>query len=108
MLAPLAFVFGLSAAAQPHAAGNAQMLFWVFAAVMGVSLSSIFLVYTHTSITQVFFITAASFGALSLYGYTTKRDLRQGLVPDHGPVRHHHREPREHLPAARCCSSRSR
>jgi FtsH-binding integral membrane protein len=51
------------------------MLFWVFSALMGVSLSSIFLIYTHTSIVRVFFITAASFGALSLYGYTTKRDL---------------------------------
>jgi FtsH-binding integral membrane protein len=51
------------------------MLFWAFAALMGVSLSSIFLVYTHTSIVRVFFITAASFGALSLYGYTTQRDL---------------------------------
>ena len=51
------------------------MLFWVFSALMGISLSSIFLVYTHTSIVRVFFITAASFGALSLYGYTTKRDM---------------------------------
>ena len=47
----------------------------MFAALIGVSLSSIFLVYTHTSITRVFFITAASFGALSLFGYTTRRDL---------------------------------
>jgi FtsH-binding integral membrane protein len=53
----------------------AQVMFWVFAALIGVSLGSIFLVYTHTSIVRVFFITAASFGALSLYGYTTKRDL---------------------------------
>jgi len=51
------------------------MLFWVFSALMGVSLSTIFLVYTHDSIVRVFFITAATFGALSLYGYTTKRDL---------------------------------
>jgi hypothetical protein len=51
------------------------MLFWAFSALMGVSLSSIFLVYTHTSIVQVFFITAATFGALSLYGYTTRRDM---------------------------------
>jgi FtsH-binding integral membrane protein len=50
-------------------------MFWVFSALMGVSLSSIFLVYTHTSIVRVFFITAATFGALSLYGYTTRRDL---------------------------------
>jgi FtsH-binding integral membrane protein len=51
------------------------LLFWVFSALMGISLSSIFLVYTHTSIVRVFFITAATFGALSLYGYTTRRDL---------------------------------
>jgi FtsH-binding integral membrane protein len=54
---------------------TAQMLFWVFSALMGISLSSIFLVYTHTSIVRVFFITAATFGALSLYGYTTRRDM---------------------------------
>src|ERR1700731_4312182 len=51
------------------------MLFWVFSALMGVSLSSIFLIYTHTSIVRVFFITAATFGALSLYGYTTTRAM---------------------------------
>ena len=50
-------------------------MFWVFAALMGLSLSSIFLVYTAQSIVQTFFITAAAFGALSLYGYTTKRDM---------------------------------
>ena len=55
--------------------GAAQIAFWVFAAAMGASLSSIFLVYTGQSITQVFFVTAAAFGALSLYGYTTKKDL---------------------------------
>jgi uncharacterized protein len=55
--------------------GAAQIAFWVFAAVMGVSLSSIFLVYTGTSITQVFFVTAIAFGGLSLWGYTTKKDL---------------------------------
>ena len=53
----------------------AQMLFWVFAALIGLSLGSIFMVFTHTSIVRVFFITAASFGALSLWGYTTQRDL---------------------------------
>jgi len=51
------------------------MLFWVFAALMGLSLGSIFMVFTQTSITRVFFITAATFGALSLWGYTTKRDI---------------------------------
>ena len=51
------------------------MMFWIFAAVMGASLSSIFIVYTHQSIVQVFFISAAAFAGLSLYGYTTKKDL---------------------------------
>src|SRR5689334_15173082 len=75
ILAPLAMVFVISFGIQRLKPATAQMLFWAFAALMGVSLSSIFLVYTHTSIVRVFFITAASFGALSLYGYTTQRDL---------------------------------
>src|SRR6201997_2530706 len=75
ILAPLAMVFVISAGINRLAPSTAQLLFWVFSALMGVSLSSIFLVYTHTSIMQVFFITAATFGALSLYGYTTQRDL---------------------------------
>ncbi|MGY4431957.1 FtsH-binding integral membrane protein [Bradyrhizobium sp. F1.13.1] len=68
-------VFVISAGINRLAPSTAQILFWVFAALMGVSLSSIFLVFTHTSIVRVFFITAATFGALSLYGYTTKRDM---------------------------------
>lgn len=75
MLAPLIMVFALSAGINRLAPSTAQMMFWVFSALMGVSLSSIFLVYTHTSIVRVFFITAATFGALSLYGYTTRRDM---------------------------------
>jgi FtsH-binding integral membrane protein len=75
ILAPLAMVFALSAGIARMRPATAQMMFWVFSALMGVSLSSIFLVYTHTSIVRVFFITAATFGALSLYGYTTKRDM---------------------------------
>jgi FtsH-binding integral membrane protein len=75
ILAPLAMVFVISFGIQRLKPATAQLLFWVFAALMGISLSSIFLVYTHTSIVRVFFITAASFGALSLYGYTTQRDL---------------------------------
>jgi FtsH-binding integral membrane protein len=55
--------------------GAAQATFWLYAALVGVSLASVFLIYTHTSISRVFFITAAAFGGLSLYGYTTKRDL---------------------------------
>jgi uncharacterized protein len=75
ILAPLAMVMVISFGINRLRPATAQMLFWVFSALMGISLSSIFLIYTHTSIVRVFFITAASFGALSLYGYTTKRDL---------------------------------
>ncbi|WP_375450818.1 Bax inhibitor-1/YccA family protein [uncultured Devosia sp.] len=75
MLAPLAFVMVLSFGINKMSVGTAQLVFWAFAAVMGLSLSSIFLVYTGASIAKVFFITAATFGAMSLYGYTTKRDL---------------------------------
>ena len=75
MLAPLVMVFAISFGINRLRPATAQMLFWAFSALMGISLSSIFLVYTHTSIVRVFFITAASFGALSLYGYTTKRDM---------------------------------
>ncbi|MCB1509140.1 MAG: Bax inhibitor-1/YccA family protein, partial [Hyphomicrobiaceae bacterium] len=75
MLAPLGLVFFLSFRVHKMSVGAAQATFWVYAALVGVSLSSIFLIYTAESITRVFFISAASFGALSLYGYTTKRDL---------------------------------
>jgi uncharacterized protein len=75
MLAPLGFVFFLGARIQAMSASAAQMTFWLFAAVMGISLASIFLVFTGESIARVFFITAATFGGVSLYGYTTKRDL---------------------------------
>jgi len=75
MLAPLGAVFFLSFRVERMSVSAAQLTFWAFAAMMGVSLSTIFLVYTHESIVRVFFITAASFGALSLYGYTTQRDL---------------------------------
>ena len=75
ILAPLVMVFAISSGINRLRPATAQLLFWAFAALMGVSLSSIFLVYTHTSIVRVFFITAATFGALSLYGYTTKRDM---------------------------------
>ena len=75
MLAPLAFVFFLSFRVYQMSVGAAQLTFWLFAAVMGASLSTIFLVYTGASITRVFFITAAAFAGLSLWGYTTRRDL---------------------------------
>ena len=77
MLAPLAFVLVLSFGITKLSVPVTQILFWAFAAIMGLSLSSIFLIYPGQSITQVFFITAATFGAMSLYGYTTKRDLTQ-------------------------------
>jgi FtsH-binding integral membrane protein len=75
MLAPLGFVLFMSFRAEAMSVGAAQLAFWAFAAVMGISLSSIFLVFTGQSITQIFFVTAATFGALSLWGYTTKRDI---------------------------------
>jgi FtsH-binding integral membrane protein len=75
MLAPLAFVFFFSFRIQTMSASTAQMMFWAFCAVMGLSLASVFLVFTGTSIARTFFIAATMFGATSLYGYTTKRDL---------------------------------
>ena len=75
MLAPLAFVFFFSFRIQAMSASTAQLTFWAFCAVMGLSMASIFLVFTGASIARVFFITAAMFGAASLYGYTTKADL---------------------------------
>ncbi len=75
MLAPLGFVIYLSVRVMKLSPAAARLWFFTFAAVMGLSLSYIFLVYTGVSITKVFFITAASFGALSLWGYTTKKNL---------------------------------
>lgn len=75
ILAPLAMVFFLSFRVDKMSVGAAQLTFWAYAAMVGVSLAVLLMVYTHTSIARVFFITAASFGALSLWGYTTKRDL---------------------------------
>lgn len=75
MLAPLAFVFFFSFRIQTMSAGTAQMTLWAFCAVMGLSLASVFLVFTGTSIARTFFIAATMFGATSLYGYVTKRDL---------------------------------
>ncbi len=75
IFAPLAFVFGLSAMVNRLSPGTARLAFFAFAAVMGLSLSSIFIVFTGESIARTFFITAAAFAGLSLYGYTTKKDL---------------------------------
>ena len=75
IFAPLAFVLVLSFGITRLSTLGAQLLFWGFSAVMGLSLASIFLVYTGASIAQTFFATAAAFLGLSLWGYTTKRDL---------------------------------
>jgi FtsH-binding integral membrane protein len=75
MLAPFAMVLFLSFRIHSMSVSAAQTTFWVYAGLMGLSLSSIMLIYTGQSIVQTFFVTAASFGALSLYGYTTKRSL---------------------------------
>lgn len=72
-LAPLAFILFMSFAKTNSR--TAQLVFWAFAAVMGASMSSIFIRYTGASITQMFFVTSAAFAGLSLYGYTTKKDL---------------------------------
>ncbi len=74
-LAPLGFVLFMSFRIQHMSFQAAQLTFWAFAAVMGISLSNIFLMYTGASIARVFFITASLFGVMSLYGYATKRDL---------------------------------
>ena len=75
MLAPLGIVFYMSFGINKMSAAKAQSVFWIFAALMGLSLSWILLVYTGVSVARVFFITSATFGAMSIYGYTTKRDL---------------------------------
>lgn len=75
ILAPLGIVFFLSARINKMSVRAAQAAFWGFAALLGVSLASLFVIYTETSVARVFFIAASVFGAMSLYGYTTKRDL---------------------------------
>ena len=75
MLAPLGFIIALNMGIAKMKESTVQVLFWAFAAVMGLSLSSIFIQYTGESVARVFFISAGAFGALSLYGYTTKKDL---------------------------------
>ena len=74
-LAPLGLVFFLSARVHKMSFSSAQLTFWIFAGLMGLSLASIFVIYTGMSIAKVFFITAGMFGGMSLYGYTTKKDL---------------------------------
>ena len=74
-LAPLGFVMAMSFGLNRMSTSTLQMLFWAFATVMGLSMSTIFIAYTGVSIAQTFFAVAAGFVGLSLYGYTTKRDL---------------------------------
>ena len=75
VFAPVALVFLLSFRIHKMSVAAAQSTFWIYAALVGVSFASLGLVYTHDSIARVFLITAATFGGMSLYGYTTKRDL---------------------------------
>jgi FtsH-binding integral membrane protein len=75
LLAPLGLVFFLSWRIQTMSFSAAQTTFWIYAALMGIGLTPVLLLYTGVSVAQVFFITAATFGAMSLYGYTTGRDL---------------------------------
>ncbi|HUO97770.1 MAG TPA: Bax inhibitor-1/YccA family protein [Rhizomicrobium sp.] len=75
LLAPFALVLLLSFRLDRMSLGTAQAVFWVYAGLTGVSLAPIFLIYTGAAIAQTFFVTAATFGAMSLWGYTTKRDL---------------------------------
>ena len=75
MLAPLGVVIYMSFGINKMSSAKAQTVFWIFASLMGLSLSWILLVYTGVSVARVFFITSATFGAMSIYGYTTKRDL---------------------------------
>ena len=75
LFAPLGLVMWLNFGINRMSAGTAQLLFWLYAALIGVQFSSLFLVYTGASVAQAFFATAAAFLGVSLYGYTTKRDL---------------------------------
>jgi FtsH-binding integral membrane protein len=98
MLAPLGFIFFLGARLQKMSLSAAQMTFWAFAAVMGMSMSYIFIVYTGVSIVRVFLITCSTFAAMSIYGYTTKRDLTKvWLFFNHGLNWYHSCKYREHL-----------
>src|SRR5689334_1494012 len=75
ILAPLALVFFIGSRINTLSVSTARLLFFVYAGLVGVSLSTLFHIYTNASITRVFFIAAATFGALSVFGYTTRRDL---------------------------------
>ena len=75
MLAPLAVIFYMSFGINKMSTSRAQTVFWIFTILMGLSLSWVLIVFTGVSVARVFFITSATFGAMSIYGYTTKRDL---------------------------------
>ncbi len=75
MLAPLAVIFYMSFGINKMSTSKAQTVFWIFTVLMGLSLSWVLIVFTEISVARVFFITSATFGAMSIYGYTTKRDL---------------------------------
>jgi len=77
ILAPLGLVMLLSFGIQRMRASTAQMVFWLYSGLMGLSLAMVFLAFTGTSVARVFFITAGTFAGMSLYGYTTQRDLSQ-------------------------------
>ena len=98
MLAPLGFVLALSFGIERMSAGTATVLFWIYAAVMGLSLGGIFLVFTGASIARVFFITAATYGAMSLLRlHDQDRSFRFWLVPSDGTHRYRHRLHRQHI-----------
>ena len=75
MLAPLGMVFFLSARLHRMSQSTAQITFWIYAAMMGISLATIFIAFTGASVARVFFITAGTFAGMSLWAYTTKKDL---------------------------------
>jgi len=75
MLAPLAVILYMSFGINKMSTSKAQTVFWIFTILMGLSLSWVLIVFTGVSVARVFFITSATFGAMSIYGYTTKRDL---------------------------------
>lgn len=75
LFAPIGVVLYLQFKLKDMSYEKAQIIFWIYAALMGLALTPVFLIYTATSIARVFFITAGTFGAMSLYGYTTKKDL---------------------------------
>jgi FtsH-binding integral membrane protein len=105
-LAPLALVLLLGFRIEKMSLGAAKTAFWAYAALVGLFLSGIFFVYTGTSIARTLLITAATFLAMSLFGYTTRADLaRTGSFLLMGLVGHHHREHRKCIPRIFDCAA---